>query len=185
MFCLSICAAVVLSVPANASLLGDTLSWQSYFGGGEFHDDSTSGSFVVDGGIGGTMIVDGVSIYNLIALDDRIGFDYLSAGTWGASPLSLAPTIFNGVAINKLSGFGFASVGIHFATNLAGFDASRISFTPYQIQIDWQGLSFDANTLVKLNITTATPEPAAYLLLGSGLIALAAWGKRKAGRARL
>lgn len=92
-----------------------------------------------------------------------ITFDYATSGngsTWSSSPLSLPPTIYNGIALNLLSPGTIKSVTIDPATSMVGFDTSRLSFTAKQIQVDWQNLAFDASTIVKLDVTVAkTPQP--------------------------
>lgn len=176
---LALGVATLLSVPAKADLIGSTLSWQYYAFGGVLVgvNGPEGGTFVDNGGIGGTFETDPSEpqYFNIIADGSSITFDYspATAGTWTLSQLSLAPTIYNGIAIDMVSGPAFDSVTIDPATNMVGFDASRFSFTGNEIQVDWQGLSYDASTIVKLDInSTPVPEPKAGLLLATGLAAL-------------
>jgi hypothetical protein len=78
------------------------------------------------------------SYFNILGKPRSITFDYSpsSGGTWSASGLSLPPTIYNGIAIDMVSGPPFTSVTVDPATNMVGFDASHISFTANQIQVD-------------------------------------------------
>jgi Ca2+-binding RTX toxin-like protein len=164
---------------------GLTLGWQYYAFGGPFHDVyfragtgdlvrlQTHGEFVVfPGGVttstrGFQNAIDDpdpaarpIVAFDILADDTSITFRYgftEFVGTWVPSQLSLAPTIHNGIAIDLLSGGTFQSVTIDPATNMVGFDSSRISFTSNEIQVDWQNLSFDSTTLdsptiVKLDI---------------------------------
>jgi hypothetical protein len=135
------------------------MSWQYYAYGGPYNAYGvTSGTFIANGGVVGTFIGGSPFLYfNIIADNTSITFDYSTykgATVWSPSPLSLPPTIYNGIAINVLSGPPIQSVNINPATNMIGFNTSRISFTSSQIQVDWQNLPFNTSTIVKLDINT-------------------------------
>jgi hypothetical protein len=171
---------MLLVSPAKADLTGSTLSWQYYAYGVPYTSATSSGTFTVSGGIGGTFSDGTITYFNIIATGTSIAFDY-SVDTWHGSPawapsvLTLAPTIYNGIAINMVSGPAFTSVGIDPATNMAGFSTSNISFTGNQIQVDWQNLRFSPRTIVKLDVNSSpVPVPASLLLFGPGLVGLAA-----------
>jgi hypothetical protein len=147
---------------AKAGLLGSTLRWRYYAFGGA-HD--VSHIFVADGSMGGTFN----PYFNIIADDASLRFDYApfdgtSGRVWTDSPLSLAPTIRNGIAIDVVEGDGFRGISISPETNMKGFNASRLSFTERQLQVDWMGLAFSNSTLVKLEVVTV-PEPSSIALL--------------------
>jgi hypothetical protein len=165
------CGSGIVSAPALASgLLGSSFGWQYYGGGGPYNPGNgsvTSGIFTDNGGIGGTFIDQGgIDIFDIIADDNSITFSYApdqSVGPWSNSPESLAPTIFNGIAINLLSSGSFTSVTIDPATNMAGFGASDFSFTSNQIEVNWADLPYNASTVVTLDVnspSSSTPEPA-------------------------
>jgi hypothetical protein len=160
---------VLSTTPAKAQL---TLSWQYYAFGGPYNSQGGSGTFVANGGVGGTFIdYGGSSYFNIIADATSITFDYSvldSPGPyrWAEMPLSKPPTIHNGIAIDVVSGPAFQSVTLDPATNMDGFDASRFSFTASEIQVDWQNLPFDMNTKVKL-ATQHTPEPGTIAFLAA------------------
>src|SRR5205085_4803948 len=100
---------------------------------------------------------------------------------WSGSPLLLPPTIHDGIAINMVSGGVFTAVSINGATNMVGFDARRVSFTSSQIQVDWADLSFDRNTIVKLDVSAtavAAPEPTQLTPMALVLAALMFWRLR-------
>lgn len=182
LFGLSLCVLLSVSRPCKAgSLLGATLGWQYYAYGGiyTYPGGTTSGSFVDNGGVGGTFIGGTSDLYfEIIADANSITFDYsvdtLGSDTWSPSALSLAPTIYNGIAINLLSSGSFSSVTIDPATNMVGFNTSDLSFTANQIQVNWASLPFDPNTIVKLDVnsTSTVPEPGTIFLIPSGLVAL-------------
>lgn len=66
----------------------------------------------------------------------------------------------------------FTSVTINGATNMAGFSAANVSWTADSITVNWQGLSFDANTVVSLDINGAggaVPEPSTWAMMVAGI----------------
>jgi hypothetical protein len=181
LFALVALAVGLTAVRADAGLIGADLGWQYYGGGGAYNPSTagseTNGSFTDTGsGVGGTFI-EPISntletVFNIDATDTTITFDYsvdTASGPWSGSPLSLSPTIDNGIAISLLSAGSFADVSIDPATNMTGFDSSDLSFTASQIQVNWANLDFDASTVVALDVTysetSATPEPATYSLV--------------------
>ena len=158
----------LIPAAAHADLIGSTLGWQYYGGGGAYNPDSggsqTSGVFVDNGGIGGTFIEPGaVEVFDIVADDTSITFDYsvdTTVGPWSPSPLSLSPTIYNGIAIDLLSAGSFASVSIDPATNMTGFGAGDLSFTGNQIEVNWEDLPFTTSTVVTPDVALA--ESAAH-----------------------
>jgi len=158
---------------ANGGLLGATLSWQYYAYGGPYNPQGggSSGVFKVNGGAGGEFKGGSAVYFAIVAGNSSITFDYSitnHTGPWSASTLSLPPTIHNGIAINMVSGPAFTTVTIDPATNMVGFDPSRISFTNNQIQVDWQNLPYDASTIVKLDVNRGSAGPQWLSLQPSG-----------------
>jgi len=96
-------------------------------------------------------------------------------------PIAIWEIRVNGFRITDVNGTidDFVGVSINPATNMAGLDASRISFDADNIWVNWQSLSFDPNTIVSLDIT-AVPEPATAMILGLGLAGLTARRRRRA-----
>jgi hypothetical protein len=149
-----------LFTPVELAGSAPTYSWQYYAYGGPYsYFDGTSGTFAATGGVVGSFIGESEYLYfNIIADPGSITLDYSvtnrAPGAWSPSALSLPPTIYNGIAFDLLSGPEITSVTIDPVTNMIGFDASRISFTATQIQVDWVELPFDNGTVVKLNVST-------------------------------
>jgi hypothetical protein len=165
-FVVAVVAASALAAPAHAGLLGTTVNRQYYAYGGPYSGFGSPGSFVANGGVGGTFS----PYFDIIVDDTSVTFDYFSSETWSSSVLSLPPTISNGIALDFV-GLTLSSVSINAATNMAGFGAGRVSFSGSQLQVDWENLPFNSGTIVKLDVAPV-PEPTTLLLLGSGCIAM-------------
>jgi hypothetical protein len=76
-------------------------------------------------------------------------------------------------------------VTINGATNLAGFNASRLSFDADNIYINMQSLAAGGAHLVRLDVqfgAAAVPEPSTLLLLGAGLAVIAIPVRRRRQR---
>lgn len=169
---------MLLAAPvlANASLMGATMTTQYYFGGGAYGAPTT---FVVNGGVDASYF----GYFNVLVNANTVTFDFsiLPNSTYfSVQPLSLAPTIHNGLALNLGAGVSYTGVALDPASNLAGFTSSNFSFTANQIQVDFQGLSVNPSTIVTLDVNTSNvsagaasiPEPAGLMLVGLGLLAL-------------
>lgn len=88
----------------------------------------------------------------------------------------------------------FEDVSI-FSTNMVGFDESRIAFNADNIYLDFAGLGFTTSSYVNLQLgdlfvgfnqfdqpsgaPAPVPEPGTIFLMGSGLLGLAGFGRRK------
>jgi len=88
--------------------------------------------------------------------------------------ISFTPAAFNGVRLFDAAGTvaAFQTVTINAATNLAGFDASRVTFDTDNVYLNIQGLNVNSDSVVKVDISGAVPEPAAWTLMiaGFGLV---------------
>ena len=116
---------------------------------------------------------------SLIVSDTTIEFVYKQASGFTAAT-------FNGYVFKDISPDipAFTSLAVDPATTLAGFDASRISFTSDRINVNVSGLSANVGTVIKLDLTVAAPvpEPASVALLGMGIVPAAALAWRRRAR---
>ena len=111
--------------------------------------------------------------------DANILFDFYSEtnGQFGTG-------VFNGPRFFDYTGTidAFDSVTINPATNMAGLDASRITFDDDNIYINFESLYITPDMVVSLDITTCggqvIPAPGAIFLGGIG-IGLVGWLRRR------
>lgn len=163
---------------AQASLLeGKTINYQYYYPTiTSAYPNASNGDHVVGSGVEVPNISENVGALDIS--DTNLYVDYALSGSWnGAS--------FNGFEISDVLGQidSFAAVTINAATNLAGFDASRISFDADHIWVNWQGLTFTSDTVVSLDIKGGDkiPEPGSLALVALGLAGASGLLRRRAG----
>jgi PEP-CTERM motif len=179
---LALVSALLLPALASAAgLLGSTVDVRYHFENGPqvFH---TLDSVLV--GAGAELSCPGAAqICQVLtaptqALDigDRsIRYTYDGAGSgFDAIPI-------NGFAFESLFDAGTVITGVTLTTgNIAGLDASRISFSAHSVQVDMRGLGLGApQAFFQLDLQTVpVPEPASVALLLGGLALLAARQRR-------
>lgn len=165
--------AISAALPANAALLaGETVGFKYIFPdqSSVFQDMGTA---VVGAGVEFTNF----SYFNLDVADTAIT---ASSFAFGSSWTSSA---FNGFVLTDTNNaVTITSVSVDPLTNMAGLDSSRISFDAHNIYVNWNGLSFDPSTIVKLDINGGgtVPEPTSIALAALGLLGLSISRRRKA-----
>lgn len=167
---LAVLAAVAgLGSPADAAtLLGETVRVT--------HEYPSQGFIFSGGGPFDVVVGAGVEVPNVISfysVDLSDGNAFLNFTQIGAGGTFTAAA-FNGVHLFDLNGTipTFLSVTINPATNVAGFDASHISFDANNIYANFQNLFVNSSSRVSLDIT-AVPEPGTLESIGLALACLA------------
>ena len=110
--------------------------------------------------------------------DTSIFIDFQTSLSWEAIE-------FNGWVITDLFSTIDPFTSISLATNMVGLSLANLAFNANVILVNWQGLSFDENTFVRIGVNSSgVPEPTTMMLLASGLVAAGA-AKRKLRNAKL
>jgi PEP-CTERM motif len=118
-----------------------------------------------------------------------VGSETFSVGTSAISYTastgggSYNPAAFNGFDFTGLTFLsGGTLTGFTLTTNMAGLTSSLVSFTGSSIEINLESLPADGTFTLNLFSSggTAVPEPSSLALLGSGLLALVGFVRRKA-----
>lgn len=174
-------AATVLTAPsAHALLIGNTVSYDYRFPSQSTPvPGTTDGNYLVGAGVEISGLANPGDFARIDLSDTNILVDFISGGTFVSSS-------FNGAHFADAFGTiaAFTSVTVSAATNLGGFNASRISFDANNIFLNFTGLTFSANSIVSVNVagapSTKVPEPGTLTLLGLGALAAGALRRRRA-----
>ncbi len=172
---MALLAILLCPVGASATVLdGQTVEYQYLYDTiTTLYANADNGNKVVGPGIEVSNISDSRGTMDIS--DTNLYVDYVDSSSWNAAS-------FNGFRITDILSTipDFTDVTINPATNLVGFDASRITFDSDHIWVNWESLAFDESTVVSLDITV--PEPSTLALGVLGLVAVSAYRLRRRKR---
>lgn len=169
-------AALIPTLASAASLLDSTVNVHFHLSDGP-NTLNTLDKIVVGTGVelscSGTADLCHALTAPMQSLDfsaDAIRYSY--SGSTGTDFLD---TQHNRFQFTSLYDGGAAIQGVQLTTNIAGMDASRITFGGHMVGVDMGGLHLDSGAYFQLTLQTApVPEPASAGLLLGGLGLLAA-----------
>lgn len=152
---------------ANAMLIGDTVDCATT---GPSWGCAPLSAVVTDPGSEFDIQLRGFSSMDVDITDNSLNFDILLGvgNIFGLGPLSI---------LNIDSEI----IGFQFNTDIAGMNASRLSFTTSAFLIDFDGLSTQAGEFldIELAFVSAVPVPAAIWLFGTALIGFVGLSRRR------
>jgi hypothetical protein len=160
----------IAAAPAQAGLIGKQLNAVYYvpdtstpYGSASFNPPT----FIVGPGLETTGNVENVTNLLVDFTNDMLTITLntsLTNPTWNVAS-------FNGIIFTSPNSLGLASASVAPETTMSGFNNSRVSFNANQILINWNGLSYENGTKVKVNFTSV-PEPGTIL----GILAVGGLG---------
>jgi hypothetical protein len=165
------CVLALLAAPAQATLIGDTVSVEYHFPdlGTIFESHLT----VVQSGAADTVTFTTVGTVGNVNVED-------SSVEIAWAPVQFSSAAFNGVVITDMDFIPPTEiVGLNIVTDLPGWNDSRASFTADSIALNFEnllafdGFSMSANLLLK-----TTPEPASMGLFALGIAGVALRARR-------
>lgn len=141
----------------------------------------TQGAVLVDLG---TQAVNPIALFNSFGQTNYgVSDTNIRITSSAVANINFLPAAFNGVSFTDVTADpGITGLVVNPATNLAGFDASRISFTSNTVFVNLQGLVTTPLTVVSLDVrfgATAVPEPPALALAGTGVLLALGCARRR------
>ena len=180
---LLVAAAMILPIGSvsAATLIGETVMQDYYlpdvttvYPGAV----ATPPSFVVGDGVDGSVTIEDVTTFNadFAASSLQVLFDTTLPGSSTLVPQPFSGLIYTSEGFRNIVGFTVGS-----GTNLAGFDASRVSIVGNELRLNLAGLTYNTDTVVDLTFA-AVPEPASWALMVTGFGMIGSAIRRRRGR---
>jgi hypothetical protein len=181
-------AVMAIIAAGNNNAFGDAINFGGQSVRAQYYYDSLSSpygppsTFTVGAGIEANDFPTGYSYFDLDLTSTNItAKSFNLASTWSFAP-------FNGFVISDYSNSIDAITGVTVApsTNMVGFDPSRISFDANNVYVNWQGLNFNASTIVSLDVSFsgASSSPESVPLPGVAVAGVALMGGTRLSRFR-
>jgi len=173
---ISVVLFVLGMVPAQAGLLGDSVTVDYIFGATKDTVLQSLGS--------GTVIASGTTFNSFGQTDFKVFDTAITITDILGSSVNFTPNTFNGYRLTNLTGLpAITGLTIDPATTLAGFTASRISFDATHVWVNLSDLTTQPGLNVKLNMqfgASSVPEPATFGFVGLSLASLVLLRRRRA-----
>jgi hypothetical protein len=166
------CITTHLASPANAGMIGDTVTMH--------YETPTLNSGYYDGGsavVGAGVEFTGLNVglwANADFTNTQLILSFTFSHTW-------SPATHNGPVFVDTA-HPFTSVSINPATTSAWFNAGMVSISGNSLIVNWQGQSFTNGQNIVLDLTTSeVPEPATLALMTVGLAGMGVLRRRRRG----